>query len=251
MEKELKIYCTKNYSIFKFLKGNRNIDITKKNRLKEAMCKKFIINPIKVNENMEILDGQHRFMAAKESEKPIYYYISENEGINEARTINKNMTSWKSWDYVESYALENSEYKKLCELPRIFPEITQKNFFIISAKDSFARTKRTDKTDIIKDGLFKFKNYNDTIKRIKQILDYKIIDGIDYTNFYFISAIWKITRSKKYNHKRMIDRLKNRPKISPRATVSEYIDVLQEKYNYNLNKKNHLYFDDIDAYIKK
>ena len=69
------IKVTTNYDLFSFMPGNR--DIAKKNMLVKSIEKIDLTEykPIIVNENYVIIDGQHRFMACKELEKPIYYII--------------------------------------------------------------------------------------------------------------------------------------------------------------------------------
>lgn len=48
------IYATEDYSQFKFLVGNRDVTIRRKNRIKESIRNfGYILNPIVVNENME------------------------------------------------------------------------------------------------------------------------------------------------------------------------------------------------------
>lgn len=54
-----KLYETKDYSKFKFLKGNRAIK--EKRSLIESIEKSGILVPIDVNEKFEIIDGQTRF----------------------------------------------------------------------------------------------------------------------------------------------------------------------------------------------
>jgi ParB-like chromosome segregation protein Spo0J len=77
IESEYKIYKTKEYNKFKILKGNRTIPRNRVEKIKQSIeevgC---IINPIIVNENYEIIDGQGRFTALQESDKDIYYIIA-------------------------------------------------------------------------------------------------------------------------------------------------------------------------------
>ena len=61
-----KILTTREYSIFKTIEGNRNISLLHLNRLRESMLEKHLFTVIVVNENMEIIDGQHRFTISKE-----------------------------------------------------------------------------------------------------------------------------------------------------------------------------------------
>ena len=61
-------------------------------------------NPILVNERMEVIDGQHRLMAAKEAESFVYYIIVNGYSLNEVHTLNLNQKNWSKKDFMEGYA---------------------------------------------------------------------------------------------------------------------------------------------------
>ncbi len=46
--------------------------------IKKSMQKNFLISTIIVNENFEVIDGQHRLIASKDLGLPIYYFINNN-----------------------------------------------------------------------------------------------------------------------------------------------------------------------------
>ena len=61
------VYTTTNLNIFKFMDdGNRPVDKKHVNQLKDRLSEKYLRTIIKVNENMNIIDGQHRYTAIKE-----------------------------------------------------------------------------------------------------------------------------------------------------------------------------------------
>jgi hypothetical protein len=62
------------------------------------------VQPILVNDNFEIIDGQHRFIACKELDLPIYYTMVEGLGIGEARSMNILHRNWDMDDFARSYA---------------------------------------------------------------------------------------------------------------------------------------------------
>jgi hypothetical protein len=59
------IYVTKDYGMFKTVKGNRAIDKAHVAKLKKEIQKKDLDLPIYVNENDEVVDGQHTFKHVK------------------------------------------------------------------------------------------------------------------------------------------------------------------------------------------
>jgi ParB-like chromosome segregation protein Spo0J len=62
--------------IFKHIKGNRIPNLKHVRRLVDSIKKYGMkCNPILVNEQMEVIDGQHRLLAAKETNSFVYYII--------------------------------------------------------------------------------------------------------------------------------------------------------------------------------
>ena len=61
MTKEIKnkYFKTKNYSMFKKVRGNRDVDPTHVARIVKLIAQRDTKNPIIVNKKMEVLDGQH------------------------------------------------------------------------------------------------------------------------------------------------------------------------------------------------
>lgn len=107
-ESEYKVYKTTNYSLFKRLEGNRAVKAQK--RIIESMNEIGVIdNPIIVNENFEVIDGQNRLAALQALNKPVLFHIKEGIGIKEARRMNIGRSNWKLLDYVKSYAETGNE----------------------------------------------------------------------------------------------------------------------------------------------
>jgi hypothetical protein len=100
-----KVYQTSNLSIFKQIDGNRVPNIQHVKRLADSIrVYGMKCNPILVNEQMQVIDGQHRLMAAKESESFVYYIIVNGYDLNEVHTLNLNQKNWTKKDFMEGYA---------------------------------------------------------------------------------------------------------------------------------------------------
>ena len=100
---DIQVHTTKDYSLFKTLNGNRDVNQLHLTRLKESMKKNHLTTIIMVNEKFEIIDGQHRFLISQELKLPINYIISKNYGLNEVQILNANMKNWTIVDYVNGY----------------------------------------------------------------------------------------------------------------------------------------------------
>lgn len=98
---------TTDYDQFKFIEGNRELSRGHIERIKSSIEKNgnFLnTSPILVNEKMQIIDGQHRFVAAKELEVPVFYTVGNGMRLNEARAMNILNKNWHPIDYARSYA---------------------------------------------------------------------------------------------------------------------------------------------------
>ena len=115
-----KIYQTTDYDKFKRLKGNR--DVSRSGKVVESIEKVgYILSPILVNENFEVIDGQNRLQAVKELKLPVKYMVQPGIGIDECRALNINQSNWSTEQFIASYA-ENgySSYERLYSLIRDF-----------------------------------------------------------------------------------------------------------------------------------
>lgn len=106
---------TTDYHQFGTIEGNREVSKPHVRKIKRLIQANGNLNdkfPIKVNNRMEILDGQHRFEALKELGEPIVYEIIDGATINTVRAINLGNKNWSWQDLAQSYAdLGNEEYE--------------------------------------------------------------------------------------------------------------------------------------------
>lgn len=115
---EYKIEKTWNYDLFKKLQGNRTVGEKRIGKIMESIQKVgYVISPIIVNQNYEIIDGQGRLEALRRLMLPVYYIKVYGIGFNECVAMNINNTNWSLRDYMESYAQQGNEtYQKIIDL---------------------------------------------------------------------------------------------------------------------------------------
>ena len=117
MEERL-VYETVDYGQFHLLKGNRFLDPRRVEMLKKSIKEYgYIGAPIVVNENDEVIDGQHRLTACRELRVPVRYIRVRGLGLDHCRTLNINAKNWSLLDYCLSYAARGNEnYERLFEI---------------------------------------------------------------------------------------------------------------------------------------
>ena len=109
------MYESRDYSKFKFIEGNRDLDHVKKVE-KSINSVGYLWQPILVNENYEIVEGQHRFTACKNLGLPIIYIIQPGIGIREVQALNTCSKNWTTKNHIHVRAtgeLENVSYRYL------------------------------------------------------------------------------------------------------------------------------------------
>lgn len=97
----VKVYETSNYSQFKTLDCNRQLDLSLVKNIKESVCKEDLLayNPILVTEKMEVIDGQHRLRVCKDLGHTVYYIIKKHtEGVSPEDCVKELNVNKKNWD---------------------------------------------------------------------------------------------------------------------------------------------------------
>ena len=98
-------YSTTDYSIFKYLKGNRGVTDDRVNNIMLSIKNRgYIPNPILVNEKFEVIDGQGRLAVLRKLKMPVEYIQKEGLTIDDCISMNINSQNWNLADYIESYA---------------------------------------------------------------------------------------------------------------------------------------------------
>jgi len=121
------ILKTKNYDLFEEFSSNREIDQKHLNRLIETIKSKNLlsINPIIVDSEMRVIDGQHRLEAAKILNLDIYYVLGDNINRHDIFRLNSNQKNWKTMDYINFYTVEKVKaYLELSKFINHYPHFS-------------------------------------------------------------------------------------------------------------------------------
>lgn len=121
------VYQTTDYDLFKIDKLNRPIIESHAHDLVDKLKndQDIVLEPIIVDSNYKIIDGQHRFYALSALGMPINYIVDNSISIDDAVILNSQQRNWSMSNYINYFANKgNKEYIKLDEKLKLYGEIT-------------------------------------------------------------------------------------------------------------------------------
>lgn len=227
----MNILSTTEYGSFRTLKGNRSLDLSHVEKLKDSMRNNFLIKPIDVNEHLEVIDGQHRLEACKYLELPVYYIIQKGWGIEEAQALNIRQKNWTTQDYLNGYCeLGFDEYIKFNELVKKYEVLP----FSIVFACALLRKNRPNGRVIVKfkNGNFEFINYEKTEKLLNDICRIKeFYPG--YNKSSFCLAMFRSLCVEGFIFESFLEKLKFRSSDMANCTsIEKFLPVIESIYNY-------------------
>lgn len=99
-----RIIKTNNYNQFNLFEINRPIKNSHVKKLMLSIQQHGLLEEITVNENYDIIDGQHRYMALKELGYPIYAKIKVGATIDSVLPSNLVRLGWTTENFLHHYA---------------------------------------------------------------------------------------------------------------------------------------------------
>jgi len=233
------IQCTTDYSVVTKYLGNREDDKppNKKRieKIAESMIEQGFIKSycIVVNAKMEILDGQHRFEAAKLLGIPVYFRIDDALTLKQIQTAGKLSRAWSRMDYINSYAsIGNASYQRMkeCIAKSAFREHCCLNILMrVYSKDVKVWTSQ------LQDGLIEFGPEKvATYWTIHAKIEFVVNRIPEYQNSAnAIMGLLSLVMNERYDQSRMADKIayiSNR--FVRRYSVREYIELFYEIYSF-------------------
>ena len=231
-----KIHNTDNYSSFKRIVGNRTINKAQVKKLRDSFNDNPELAsavPIVVNDQMEIVDGQHRFMALKSLGLPIWYYVAKGFKLPQVQRINSSTKNWSPFDYAKSYSeLGNQNYKTYLDFKARYNFTHHVLLAVLTG--STTRTEGGATTGQFRKGDFKVANIEESTEFAK-----KLIDVLQYFKSgeqrVFVVAFKKISASPNYDHGRMMSKLAvcGSKILKETQAVDDYMRMLEKIYNFH------------------
>lgn len=209
------IVRTEDYTLFKRINGNRGVKSPHVKRLmlsfgSDRECLRN--SPILVNDQWEVIDGQHRLAAAIALKYPVYYIKGNGLDLAEVQRLNSMTKVWTPMDYALSYAeLGSVPYKHYLDFKKQYGL----NHDILL---SYLGGKNPVSSEAFKDGKLKVADpaaSHELAQRLLQVGQF--YDG--YNRRAFALAFKAVSSHPKYRHKRMLEKM------------DAYADKIMEDYS--------------------
>lgn len=232
------IQTTTNYHLFKSIDGNRSKNQLHIKRLKNSMRENYLFTVITVNENYEIIDGQHRFEVIKELGLPLNYLVCEGYGLNEVQVLNQNSKNWTADDYLDGYVeLGMKQY--------ILYKRFKDEYGLGHAETRTLLSGSKDGGDVqqkFKHGEFVVKDWGKACKTAEMInLIGQYYSG--HKRRAFVYAMIYLLNLPQFEFTEFLHKLKIQPTALVDCTTStQYVSLIEEIYNYKRREKVNLRF---------
>lgn len=236
------VFKTKNYSKFKFLSGNRPLKSSHLKRLMASFEIKDLEIPIIVNEEFEIIDGQHRFEVQKKLGYPIVYILKKGYQLPEVHILNTSRRNWTMKDFMDSYAdLGMKEYVKYREFWKKYRFGHKETLQMLLGYNG---QPGDGAVATFRDGEFKVNNLEKAEENAEKIVMVKEF-YFGYKRRFFVNAMLRLFGHSDYDHVEFLLKLRYlRDRLYDATSTNRYLRLIEEIYNYRRQgKKIPLYLD--------
>jgi hypothetical protein len=232
MSKEVnKVFRTKDYSIFKFHKENRTIENPKVNALILSMKQDGWVtgSNVIVDGKYQIIDGQHRVLAAMETNVPVDYIMVKSANGETIRKLNTKGSDWRIIQHLDYHVKRgNQNYVLLDRFMKNFPALRPTECMML-IKNSLSSTKRGS----FEDGEFVVKDMKIAYKWGHDIMSLKPLFPDGYNKSIFVRAMIKAYLHPKFVFDEFRHKVElRRSMIHMCGTVDQYVEMIEKIYNF-------------------
>ncbi len=237
---------TTDYSKFKSIRGNRDLNRAHVARLANHIKRKNLLPfyPVLVNENMEVIDGQHRIAAAKALGMEVSYVRVNGLRIEDVMAVNTASKEWGINDFVEAYVkLGVEDYKKLKEFKEKYNLPVTMAAQLLAKPDGKVPTGGTDLGSNIRSGTYIIADEEKATELAEQL---NILN--EFTDFratsdrHLMRALWHLYTVAEFDFGRLEQKLRsNQLKLEKQGELKYYILKIEEAYNHNAKIRVDLY----------
>jgi len=236
------IFETKDYSIFKFREDNRVINQNHVKKLASRMKESGWLpsSVVTINGSGDVIDGQHRVKAAMSVGAPIRYKVTRGAGTDEMTSMNTLQRNWSPFDHLHKFVVRgNPSYITFQNFVNEFSEYkyTEVATFLNNSITSIDRY-------VFESGRYVTKDVNKAKLWATQLRSLKPFFAKYYNKAIFVRAMIKIMSNKKeFKFEEFLHKVNLRPAmLVPCGTVEQYVQLIEDIYNYRRSDKVNLRF---------
>lgn len=232
------VLMTNDYSMFKTMEGNREVDDHHVKQLQKLMLQNGNLTaefPIIVGKDGVIIDGQHRFKALEGLGWDVGYMVEENATIDTVRAINRGNRNWSWRDIAYSYAnLGDENYKWFISFTDQYGLRLSPALMILGG---VADRSRGQMAQAFRSGTLAIPDKAKAHDIAQQVIEIERLVQI-YGND-FASALVTIMAAPAYDQERMMNKLRQQGELLPaKAKKSDYMRHLEDMYNFGFPEEN-------------
>lgn len=251
-EKIYSVFASNDYDKFKLTDWNRNVSDARVRKLIksiEEVGQRRV--PIVVNKEMEIVDGQTRFMALKKMGKPIHFVIDPDADKKVCVCLNNGQSNWNTQDFIDAYEKQGIEdYVRFNETVRRHASVNWQSLHAI-VTDTIATGGKAAQS--LRNGELKYtKSMDMEIEPILNFIDkclpeLKRTQGETRVAVTAIGWILKNTSARKDRIEKIIR--ESWPVLRPVASWKIILEDIEDLYNKGLKESSRVYL--VTEYKKK
>lgn len=241
------VHTTEDYTRFEFNELNRGVDAAHVRKLKKNIKDIGLVQPITVDSDGHIIDGQHRFHACRELGIPVRYIIQDSMNMEDVVALNNMSKPWSTMDKVQSFAAQGNEhYQKLLDFYQDCKDLDNRisiRVAILIAQGSASHASSNQKKMNIGKGTWEFReDYEVALKRLYSLLQFKRWDF--YLKQSFVTAFLRCLRTiDDFDPSELLKRAESHSHMFVYAgTTEETLRVFENVYNYRRKGNNHKRF---------
>jgi len=239
------VYATDDYASFRMLAGNRDLNqeqVKKLTRALEYNNEMTRYNPIKVNEKMEVIDGQHRLaahkaLASEGTVVPIHYMVMDGLTVENARLLNSGQKPWSPENYADMFALlGNRNYKTYLDFRKIYGLNHQILSKYLSPDGGYDMQTFKDGGFVVAD----MKRSHELCERLSEVGAY--LPVYIWKNRGFALSFIDAMLSENYDHDRMLAQMERYGALLEKVALknSEMLPAINMVFNKGYVVKTHL-----------
>lgn len=221
---------TNDYSKFNLHSQNRAIIPSHVRKLKQSILEHGWLTGsyIVIDKKGNVIDGQHRLVAAMEINHPVDYVIEQKATVDSIRLLNTNAKNWSIIDHLKYHVKKgNQDYILLDRFMKNFPHLRPTECMMLVKNSNSSAERGT-----FESGQFKVSDMKVAYKWGHDIMKLQyLFEG--YNKSIFVRAMIKVLQKPQFDFDEFLHKVNLRKSmIHMCGTVDQYVEMIEQIYNY-------------------